>query len=248
MATEGSADEIKWLIEDRRRRMEDVQEQLAAVPDDDVAAGLKGILRLLEEEIADLESELCQRDENDDEIADLDTKIRDIDLMLESETDPIVRNNLEVSKRYLQMERNGALIRQTQSQKRKDPQEERIAELKKLNDDRLRLIQDLQGRLARAEKDLSYYKALAEHPERNVSCGTSRVTVTADSLSALRNESKVLSVENYKLKEQVRDLKNELEMQRKNIRELTLHCKDADSQILILQARVQELMKKLDSE
>ena len=245
----GSASELQWLIEDRRRRLEDVEEQLSSATDPDIIAGLKGMISMLNDEIADLEAELGEsggEDDIDSQIDDIDSKIRDINSQMELETDPVVRNNLEVSKRFLQMERNGLLIRQAQTTKRKSPEEEKIEELQNLCDSRLRFIQDLESRLKKAEKDLSYYKALADNPDRGLSCDLSRVTVTAESLSAMRNESKKLSLENYQLKEEIRKLRSELDMKGKNVVELTRHCKEADSEILRLQARVQELRKKME--
>ena len=43
----GSASELQWLIEDRRRRLEDVEEQLASAADPDIIAGLKGMISML---------------------------------------------------------------------------------------------------------------------------------------------------------------------------------------------------------
>ena len=245
----GSASELQWLIEDRRRRLEDVEEQLSTATDPDIITGLKGMITMLREEIADLEDELAENDgaeDIDSQIDDIDSKIRDINSQMELETDPVVRNNLEVSKRYLQMERNGLLIRQAQTTKRKTPEEERIEELEELSETRLRFIRELEERLKKAERDLSCYKALADNPDRGVSCDLTKVTVTAESLSALRNESKKLALENYQLKEEIRKLKADLDMKGRNIKELTLHCKEADSEILRLQARVQELRKKME--
>ena len=245
----GSASELQWLIEDRRRRLEDVEEQLSTATDPDIITGLQGMITMLREENADLEDELAENDgaeDIDSQIDDIDAKIRDINSQMELETDPVVRNNLEVSKRYLQMERNGLLIRQAQTTKRKTPEEERIEELEELSETRLRFIRELEERLKKAEKDLSCYKALADNPDRGVSCDLTKVTVTAESLSALRNESKKLALENYQLKEEIRRLKADLDMKGRNIKELTLHCKEADSEILRLQARVQELRKKME--
>ena len=247
--TEGSAAELEWLIEDRRRRIEDVEERLSTEKDEGLKRGLEAMLRTLREEVDTFTQELDSRQDDDDfdsEIEDIDSKIRDINLCLESETDPVVRNNLEVSKRYLQMERNGLLIKMTQKEKRKDPMEERLEELEGLAASRLRMIEDLRTKLEKAEKDLSYYKSVAEHPERNVSSDRTRVTLTAEALSALRNESKVLSVENYNLKTQVKELRKEIDRRSADIKELTRHCRESDSEILRLQARVQELRMKLD--
>ena len=247
----GSASELQWLIEDRRRRLEDVEEQLSSATDPDIVTGLKGMAAMLRTEIEDLEAELQEDggDDLDSQIDDIDAKIRDINSQMELESDPVVKNNLEVSKRYLQMERNGLLIRHAQTTKRKTPEEEKIEELENLCETRLRFIQELETRLKTAEKDLSYYKALADNPERGLSCDMSRVTITAESLSAMRNESKKLALENYQLKEEIRKLKAELDMKSQNIKELTRHCREADSEILRLEARVQELGKKLqDSE
>lgn len=247
---EGSAAELKWLIEERRRRLEDVEEQMAATTDKDILEGLKGMQRMLSLEIADLEEELADNDGGDDFdeiIDDLDRKIRDINTLLENETDPIIRNNLEVSKRYLQMERNGTLIKITQTRKVKDPVQEKIEELEQLCGSRLRIINDLQEKLRKAEKDLSYYKAIAENPDRKVSCDTARVSVTAEALSELRNEAKVLSVNNYNLKTENRELKKQIDLLRQNVVELTKHCKEADSQVNTLQSRIHQLRKEMEA-
>lgn len=247
--TEGSAAELQWLIEDRRRRIEDVEERLSSEEDEGLRHALEAMLRTLREEVDRFTEELESRDDAEDfgsEMEDIDSKIRDINSCLETETDPVVRNNLEVSKRFLQMERNGLLIRMTQKEKRKDPVQEKLEELEELAESRLRMIDDLRSRLEKAEKDLSYYKSVAEHPERNVSSDRTRVTLTAEALSELRNESKVLSVENYNLKTQVKELKREIDRRSADIKELTRHCRESDSEILRLQARVQELRMKLE--
>ncbi|MCQ2084568.1 MAG: hypothetical protein MJZ21_00290 [archaeon] len=245
----GSKAEIEWLIEERRRRIEDLEEQISGTTDEELLKGMKGMLSILRNEIADLEEELDESEDEEDidaAIDDIDAKIKDINSQMDLETDPIIRNNLEVSKRYLQMERNGLLIKMTQTVKRKDPQEEKIEELTALCDTRLRMIDELREKLAKTEKDLSFYKAMADNPDRRMSCGTSRVTVTAEELAKLRNEAKVAGVNNYNLKTENRELKNQIAMLRKNIQELTVHCKESDSQILILQSRVQELRKELE--
>ena len=245
----GSVQEIQWLIEDRKRRMEDVREQLETVSDEDKRKGLKGMIAMLEAEISDLEDELnekTQTDGDDDFIADIDAKLADIDTALKNESDPIVRNNLEVSKRFLQMERNHALIEKTQSTRKEDPLEARIRDLENSLQNSVRYAEDLRAKLDRALKDAEHYRMIAENPDRNVKCDATRVTVEAGTLSDLRNQAKIKSLECESLKRENRALKDQIAMLHKNIGELTVHCKEGDSQILILQKRLADLRQKLD--
>lgn len=246
----GSVSEIKWLIEERKRRIEDIGEQMVSETDEILLRGLKGVCSMLRSELAELERELDEKEEssdpNEDALKDVDCKIADIDSQLGLETDAVVRNNLEVSKRFLQMERNALLIKMTQKEKRKDSAEEKLKELEKLSESRLRMIDDLRERLDTAEKERSYYKAVAENPDRKVSCDTTRVTVTAGALRDLRNEAKVLAITNGNLKTENRELKNGIEALRNDVRRLTLLCKESDSQILLLQSKVFELRKQLE--
>lgn len=246
----GSVQEIQWLIEERRRRAEDIEEQISASSDNDMITGLKGMLSMLRSEIAELERELDEKssEEEDPEevLADLDAKIRDIDSQMKLETDPVVRNNLEVSKRFLQMERNAHLIKMTQKVERKDPMEEKVEELQRLCDSRQTYIRELEERLKKAEKDVSYYKAIADNPDRLVNCDATRVSVTAGKLAELRNEAKVLAINNGNLKTENRELRNQIQLMHQNIVELTKHCRDSDSQVLILQKKVVDLRKQLE--
>ncbi|MCQ2078839.1 MAG: hypothetical protein MJZ38_02115 [archaeon] len=244
----GSAQEIQWLIEERKRRIEDLEEQMSASTDEDFIRGLKGMMSMLRSEIAELEHELDEKEgeaeDPEDIIRDLDAKIRDIDSQMQLETDPVVRNNLEVSKRFLQMERNAQLIKMTQTVERKDPLEERVEELERLCDSRQRYIQDLEERLRKAEKDVSYYKAIADNPDRLVNCDATRVSVTAGKLAEMRNEAKMLAINNGNLKSENRELKSQILLL--NVMELTKHCRESDSQVLILQKRVVDLRKQLE--
>ena len=72
------------------------------------------------------------------------------------------------------------------------------------------------------------------------------MTVTAEALSELRNEAKLSAIENGNLKMENRELKNQIDMLRRNIRELTEHCRDADSQIMKQQAALALLRKQLE--
>ena len=56
---EGSAEELMWLLEERRRRAGDIGEQLSAESDPELAKGLKGMLAMLNDEIAELERRLA---------------------------------------------------------------------------------------------------------------------------------------------------------------------------------------------
>ena len=247
---EGSAEELMWLLEERRRRAGDIGEQLSAESDPELAKGLKGMLAMLNDEIAELERRLDEMEDEgpdyDAEIADIDSKLADIASQMQLETDPVVRNNLEVSKRFLQMERNHLLVEKTQGTPRRDPLEERIEDLSRKLEAGRAYAAELENRLAKAEKEISYYKRLAENPDRNVSCDTTRVTVTAEALSELRNDAKLKAIENGNLKMENRELKNQIDMLRRNIRELTEHCRDADSQIMKQQAALALLRKQME--
>lgn len=246
----GSVPEIQWLIEDRKRRMEDIREQLETVSNEEKRRGFSGMISMLEAEISDLEDELkeMQNVGNDDFIADLDAKLADIDTALKNESDPIVRNNLEVSRRFLQMERNHALIEKTQSTKTEDPSEVKIRSLENSLANSQRYAEDLRVKLDRALKDVEHYRMLAENPDRNVKCDTARVTVQAGVLSDLRNQFKIKSLECETLKRENRALKDQIAMLHKNICELTVHCKEGDTQILVLQKRLADLRQELDGD
>jgi chromosome segregation ATPase len=247
----GSAQEIQWLIEDRKRRMEDIREQLGTVSDEEKRKGFNGMIAMLEAEISDLEDELnemSQTEGEDDFIADLDSKLADIDIALKNESDPIVRNNLEVSKRFLQMERNHALIEKTQSTKKEDPLEERVRSLENSLQTSKKYAEELRVKLDKALKDAKHYRMVAENPDRNVKCDATRVSVEAGTLSDLRNQAKIKTLECENLKRENRALKDQIAMLHKNIGELTVHCKEGDTQILILQKRLTELRQKLDGD
>ncbi len=245
----GSASEIKWLIEDRKRRLEDATQQLKMVSDEEVKRGLNGIISMLKVEISDFEIELDESTsiENDpDPIADIDSKLSDIDIALKNETDPIVRNNLEVSKRFLQMERNHALIEKTSSSRKEDPLEVKIRSLENSLQNSVKYAEDLRCKLDNAIKEANHYRLLAENLDRGIKCDTTRVTVEARTLCDLRNQLKERSLAYESLKRENRELKDQIAMLRRNISELTLHCKEGDSQILVLQKRLADLRKQVD--
>ena len=74
------------------------------------------------------------------------------------------------------------------------------------------------------------------------------ILAAAESLSELRNEAKLKAIENGNLKMENRELKNQIDMLRRNVRELTEHCKDADSQIMKQQATLALLRRQLEEE
>lgn len=244
----GSAEEIEWLIEDRERRIADISEQLATESDEELRKGLNGMLAMLRQEVGELRDELSakiQTDDAEDIVADFDMKISDIDNALRYESDPIVRNNLEVSKRFLQMERNHALIEKTQATVKEDPAEARIRALENSLENSVNYSERLKAKLDEALKDVAHYKALAENPDRMVKCDSTRVLIEAGALSNLRNQAKVKTLECETLKRENRALRDQIAMLRKNISELTVHCKEGDTQILILQKRLADLRESV---
>ncbi len=245
-----SVSEIQWLIEDRKRRLEDAVQQLNAVSDEEVRTGLRGIISMLKAEISELETELdgsASAEDVPDPIADIDSKLHDIDLALKNESDPIARNNLEVSKRFLQMERNHALIEKTGRVKKEDPLEARIRSLENSLQNSVKYSEDLRRKLDNAIKEADHYRILAENPDRGIKCDTARVTVEARTLGDLRNRLSEKSLAYESLKRENRELKDQIAMLCRNISELTVHCKEGDSQILVLQKRLADLRRQLDT-
>ena len=57
---EGSAEELMWLLEERRRRAGDIEEQLSSEKNPEVARGLKGMLAMLKDEIAEKVGFTCR--------------------------------------------------------------------------------------------------------------------------------------------------------------------------------------------
>lgn len=246
-----STRELEWLIEDRKRRIEDIETQLAEKTDAEVAKGLKGVLAMLRDEIAGYERELDENGPFEEDpkeyIQNIDERLNDIGKALENETDPVVRNNLEVSKRFLQMERNHALIEMTQKTER-NTDDERIAELERSLASSRSYADDLRVKLERAEKEREHYRVLAENPDRRADCDTTRVYIEAGTLKDLRNRAKVLELENGNLRRENKALKEQIGLMHKDIGELTKHCKEGDSQILVLQKRLATLREKLGSD
>ncbi len=247
----GDADfvqEIQSHIEDRARRLDDIREELETISDSEKREVFRRLIDLMEAEISDLEEELkilTQIETADGFLSDLDSKLADIDSALMDETDPIIRNNLEVSKRFLQMERNHALIEKTQTTKIEDPLETKIRSLEKRLQNSAIYAEDLRVKLDYALKDVEHYRLLAENPDRNSKCDTTRVIIEAGALRDLRNQVKIKTLETETLKKENRALKDQIALLHKNITELTVHCREGDTQILVLQKRLADLRQKL---
>ncbi|AGI48028.1 hypothetical protein TALC_01036 [Thermoplasmatales archaeon BRNA1] len=177
------------------------------------------------------------------DIADRKVRLKELDRDYEDETDPVKRNNIEVSRRFLQMEINSLLIRLSEAERgiEAGSPESEIEDLKRDIDGRIRMIEHLREELDAVRKELAIANARLGKPEDKVMCDTTRVTVEAGRLKEMDNSIRTLGAENYELRRQLDELKKERDVMKRNIRELTVHCDNSDRQIIELQSRIRTL-------
>jgi len=254
--------EIEEQIDYHEDKLKSIQRAIDENPDSNRTRMLEISMRNMRAELSNLKLALedakkCGEEDRQavsllkKDIEDRNSRIDEIDRVLENEPDKTARNNLEVSKRFLQMEINSLEIRISDATRKADvvkheDKDKEIEELRRSNDARARMIADLQSRLSSAERDLSVAKALAADPEK-VQCDETRVTVTSGRLNELSNKAAALGAENYDLKCQITKLKQSADMSKKDIHDLTIHCKNGDSQILELQGRIAALVEEGDA-
>ena len=123
MADEMTVTELEERIESCRNRIRSAEAAIAERPDSSRAQTLNISIRPIRAELAELEHRLeeARKKEPEDpreekirkELEKNQAELDDIEEKLHGETDPIKVNNLTVSKRFLQMERNQLLIRLT---------------------------------------------------------------------------------------------------------------------------------------
>ncbi|MCQ2070079.1 MAG: hypothetical protein MJZ68_03000 [archaeon] len=235
-------------IEEYRLRIEGIEKTLESGPGKDQDVLLRRTLERMRDEMAELERRLDEGRSDEEMLEEYDRQMAEIRADMADETDPVVRNNLEVALRFLQMERNHLLVEMTVSDRKVPTPEERIAELERETESRSRIIGDLTSRIKSLEKELDETKAIRD-PSSDYD--GAKVSVTSARLSELNAKNKNLGYENTQLKIQISDLKKEMDTMRSNIRSLTEHCKESDRQVLVLQDRLRksdEALEKARSE
>ncbi len=250
-----TAAELRERIAACRKRIESTEKAIAERPDSSRAQTLSISIRPIRAELAELErrlDEVLKKGEEEDPgtgkteaaLARNRSELDDIERELETETDPVRINNLTVSKRFLQMERNQLLIRLAGNGGPEEDDAE-LAELRKANDAKSRIIADQNEKIESLKKELAVSKA--GNPEDSVSCDETRVTVTAGRLTAIKNEARRLGAENYDLKSQISELKKQADSMHRSISDLTLHCREDEKRIRELEERCTALSGQLES-
>lgn len=253
---EMTAAEIEERIESCRKRIMSAEAAIAERPDSSRAQTLSISIRPLRAELADLEhllDEVRRREGEGDpreqeikrELEKNRAEIEDIEEKLRTTSDPVEINNLSVSRRFLQMERNQLLIRLTGG--RNSDEGDETAELRRANDAKSRIIEDQNAKIESLRKELAAAKAAVGNPEDSASCDETRVTVTAGRLNSIRNEARRLGAENYELRTEVEKLKKQADVLHRNIGELTGHCRESDGHIRELEERCRALSGQLDA-
>ncbi len=250
---EMTAAEIEERIEACRKRIMSAEAAIAERPDSSRAQTLAISVRPLRAELANLERLLdearAREDPREREIRkELDknqAEIEELEERLRTASDPVEVNNLSVSRRFLQMERNQLLIRLAGG--RGAEEEDETAELRRANDAKSRIIEDQNAKIESLRKELSVAKAALGNPEDSASCDETRVTVTAGRLNSIRNEARRLGAENYDLRTEISDLKKQADLLHRNIGELTAHCRESDGHIRELEERCRALSGQLEA-
>lgn len=253
---EMTAAEIEERIESCRKRIMSAEAAIAERPDSSRAQTLAISIRPLRAELANLEhllDEARRREGEGDpreqgirrELEKNRAEIEELEERLRTTSDPVEANNLSVSRRFLQMERNQLLIRLTGG--RDADGEDEIAELRRANDAKSRIIEDQNAKIESLRKELAAARAAVGNPEDSASCDETRVTVTAGRLNSIRNETRRLGAENYELRTEVSDLKKQADILHRNIGELTGHCRESDGHIRELEERCRALSGQLEA-
>ena len=257
MADEMTVTELEERIESCRNRIRSAEAAIAERPDSSRAQTLNISIRPIRAELAELEHRLeeARKKEPEDpreekirkELEKNQAELDDIEEKLHGETDPIKVNNLTVSKRFLQMERNQLLIRLTNGGQAEETEDEEVAGLRKANEAKTRIIEDQNAKIEALRKELASAKAALGTPEDGVSCDETRVTVTAGRLNSIQNEARRLGAENYDLRSEISELKKQADMMHRNIGELTCHCRESEDHVRELEERCRALSGQLET-
>ena len=220
MAYEMTVTELEERIESCRNRIRSAEAAIAERPDSSRAQTLNISIRPIRAELAELEHRLeeARKKEPEDpreekirkELEKNQAELDDIE-----ETDPIKVNNLTVSKRFLQMERNQLLIRLTNGGQAEETEDEEVAGLRKANEAKTRIIEDQNAKIEALRKELASAKAALGNPEDGVSCDETRVTVTAGLTCHCRESEDHVR----ELEERCRALSGQLETSVRRLRE-----------------------------
>ena len=247
--------EIERQIEDTEPKIKSAESAIAERPDSNRSRSLQITLRNLRGELSNLKAMLeraedeapsdspedsktkAELDRNKDELDDIEAK-------LSLAADPVEINNLTVSKRFLQMERNQLLIRLTHETAPAVTDED-IETVRKEVEAKIRIIQAQNAQIEDLKKQLSAAKAQVWDPLRESSSDSTRITVTAGRLRAINGEARRLGAENYELKKQMGELKNKKDGLHRAIGDLTVHVKDAEAHARETEARAMALADEL---
>ena len=238
MADEMTVTELEERIESCRNRIRSAEAAIAERPDSSRAQTLNISIRPIRAELAELEHRLEEARKKEPE----DPREEKIRKELEKN-----QAELDVSKRFLQMERNQLLIRLTNGGQAEETEDEEVAGLRRANEAKTRIIEDQNAKIEALRKELASAKAALGNPEDGVSCDESRVTVTAGRLNSIQNEARRLGAENYDLRSEISELKKPADMMHRNIGELTCHCRESEDHVRELEERCRALSGQLET-
>lgn len=241
-----------------KKKIESAERAVAERPDSNRARSLQITLRNLRAELHNLEESLDaaraegadeeEEDEGDAWIRDALDKnqkeIDDIDLKLRDAKDQVEVNNLTVSKRFLQMERNQLLIRLTH-ETAPAASDEDIETVRREVESKMRIIEAQNKQIEELKKELSAAKAQVWDPLRETESDETRITVTAGRLRSINGEARRLGAENYELKKQIGELKTEKDSLHRTIGDLTVHIRDVEAHARETEARAGKLAAEL---
>ena len=256
--------EFEAAIADHKEKIASLEKAMMDSPDSNRNVILQPALRTNRNELALLEQQLdIARRQETGPISD-ETELRHKIAVTEKEikeTDEKMRQatgvdaeNLAVSCRFLQMELNhmdcelAELTRPTEAVSMPETAaaalptaaEKALAELRRSNEAKTRIIADQNNHIAELTKCLRTAEARLDGYEGGNPAAGPRVTVTADRLRELKNENHALQAENE-------DLKSQNLMLNHNIAALTGHCKNMDEHADHLQEHLLETAKRAET-
>jgi len=182
------------------------------------------------------------------DIKEHERRIADLEQQMKSAHDGVDINNLEVSRRFLQMERNQLLCELTELESAKNVEnandgtdaEDSDTELRRSNDAKTRIIEDLNQKLEKTQKELAVAKAMIDGYEGDADPDTTRVTVKAERIQGLKNENRRLQAENEGLR--AHDA-----MTSHSTVGLTAHCKDMEEHARNLESQLLETTERCNA-
>lgn len=258
-----SAAEIEQAIQACQEKIAKIQGIMHERADSNRAVTLEPALRSARSDLVVLERQLDLAKEREQktatsaaqlrvDIAEHERRIADLEGQMKSAKDGVDINNLEVSRRFLQMERNQLLCELTKLEAAKaatpaggaddedGDDEAEVAELRRSNDAKTRIIEDLNQKLEKLRKELAVAKAMIDGYEGDADPDSTRVTVKAERLQELKNENRRLQAENE-------DLKAHDAMTSHSTVGLTAHCKDMDEHARELENQLLETTERCNA-